>query len=290
MEKGFKPNNLNKKDGLAPDTKIEPAKSGEYAELRLVLEKEFQRRVAALKKILAELNIPESDIVLAPPVLDRTDFGYVADIDFIFLGTAELRNELYQKMYASHEVLAHIIDINPVRLSEIKNELPELYQFIMETRARFPAGDAADLSPGDFYERQSELEDKMRAVLLPQEKEILKEQRLKIGQSFIQEVKTRVPILGEHFSGSMMNDSQRFGLNSDLDIDFLTNIPEADPSQSNAYDWLHIYLKWKYARDYGIKVDVGDTDLKFAQNMAKHDSKFIEFYKTQYNVDITGNF
>lgn len=285
----FKNLEQSEPESSVPETKFELAKNPEGREIRERLEREYDRRIVIFKDVLAVLEIPEDSVVLAPPVLDRTDFGYTSDIDFVFLGTDEQREKLYQRLYTSFEILPFIIQIDPKRLAKIKEDLPEFYQFLAQRRGNIPTKQGeTEISSGDFWEEAAELETKARVVLSPEDKLVLKEQRLKIGHSFVNEVKQKVPVLGSTFSGSMMTDMQRFGINSDLDIELLTNPPDNEKVERNVFDWIHVYLKWKYAEKFSIKVDVGDTNLKFARMMASHDQKFVDYYKREFGIDITG--
>ena len=265
---------------------FELSRTPEGREIRERLEKEYDRRIIILKNVLAVLEISEDLVVIAPPALDRTDFGYTSDVDLVFLGTEERREKLYQKLYTSFEILPFIIHIDPQRLTEIENDLPELYQFLMQRRGNVQAREGEIEAAGNYWDEATELEIKARTILLPEEKLRLKEQRLKIGSSFVDEVKQRVPVLGYTFSGSMMIDMERFGINSDLDIDLLIN-PADEKAERNARDLIHIFLKWKYAEEFGIKVDISDTNLEFARTMASRDPKFVDYYKRVFGIDIT---
>lgn len=268
------------------EVKFELSGTPDGREIREKLEKEYNRRIIILKNVIVALEIPEDLVILAPPVLDRTDFGYTSDVDLVFLGTDEQREKLYQRLHTSFEILPFIIHINPERLTEIGIDLPELYQFLMQKRGNIPARGGTVESAGDYWNEATELEIKARTVLSPEDKLRLKEQRLKIGNNFVDEVKQKVPILEHTFSGSMMTGMQRFGINSDLDIDFLIN-PANERAERNAYDWIHVFLKWKYAEEFGIKVDAFVTSLESARMMALHEQKFVEYYKKKFGIDIT---
>jgi len=282
-----KSNNLEKYniEGLGAEEKFELSRTPEGKEIRERLEKEYDRRITTLKNVLGALEIPEDLVVLAPPVLDRTDFGYTADIDLVFLGTDEQREELYQKLHTSFEILPSIIHLNPERLTEIKENLPELYQFLMQRKGNIPIKEGKIEITKDYWEEAADLEIKARTILSSEDKRRLKEQRLKIGNDFVNEVKQKVLVLGYNFSGSMMTDMEKFGINSDLDVDLLIDYAD-ERTKRNVYDWIHLFLKWKYANEFGIKIDIYDTDLEFARKMASHNPKFVDFYKKEFGVDI----
>ena len=84
----------------------------------------------------------------------------------------------------------------------------------------------------------------------------------------------------------MMTDMDRFGVSSDLDVDFLTN-PGSEKTGGNAFDWIHYYLTWKYAEKFGIKIDAADTSLDFARQMASNNPEFIDHYKKDFGIDVT---
>jgi len=269
------------------ERKFELSTNPEGKKIREKLEKEYDRRMSIFGNVLTVLEIPKESIILAPPVLDRTDFGYTSDIDFVFLGTDEERNKLYQRLHASFEILPFIVHIDQKRLAEIENELPEFYQFLMQRKGNVPSKDVETEIPiVNFYDEAPELETKARTVLSQEEKSLLKEQRLKIGDSFVNEVRQKVPVLGHTFSGSMMFDTERFGVNSDLDIDLLID-PGDERAEKNVRDWIHVYLKWKYAEEFGIKVDVGDVSLESAHMMAVYDPRFAAYYIREFGIDVS---
>ncbi|MDI6883505.1 MAG: hypothetical protein QMC93_03595 [Patescibacteria group bacterium] len=281
-------NNLEKPDLESIDTevKFELSRTPEGREIRERLEKEYDRRIIILKNVLAVLGIPEDLVVLAPPALDRTDFGYTSDVDLVFLGTDEQEKKLYQKLHTSFEILPFIIHLNQEKLTEIKKDLPELYQFLMQRKGNIPTKEGEIETAENYWKEAAELETRSRTILSIEDKLRLKEQRSKIGNSFVDEVKQEVPVLGYTFSGSMMTDIKRFGINSDLDIDLLIN-PVGEKAERNTYNWIHLFLKWKYAEEFGIKVDVHDTTLEFARRMVSHEPKFVDFYKKEFGIDIT---
>lgn len=283
-------NNLESPHPESQNTEVKFELSGipEGKKIRERLDEEYNRRITILKNVLVDLEISEDLIVLAPPVPDRTDFGYTSDVDLVFLGTDEQGEKLYQKLHTSFEILSFIVHFGPDRLAEIKNDLPELYQFLMQRKGNIPMKKGGIETAGDYWVEATELETKARTVLSPEDKLRLKEQRLKIGNSFVGEVNQKVPVLGHTFSGSMMSDMERFGINSDLDIGLLTN-PVDEKAERDAFDWIHLFLKWKYTEEFGIKVDASDTTLKFARMMAKHEPKFADYYKEEFGIDITEN-
>ena len=105
-------NNLEKPTGSEngiSERKFELSLNPEGEKIRERLEKEYDRRIGIFKNVLAVLEIPEDSVVLAPPAIDRTDFGYTSDIDLVFLGTDEQREKLYQRLHTSFEILPFII-------------------------------------------------------------------------------------------------------------------------------------------------------------------------------------
>lgn len=277
-----------KVDDQEAEARFELSKTPEGREIRERLEKEYNNRITILKDVLAVLKIPEDLIILAPPVLDRTDFGYVSDIDLIFLGTIKQGEKLYQKLHASFEILPFIIYFSQERLLEIKNDFSEFYHFLMQRKGNIQAKESELEANKNYWSEAEELEIKARKILSPKEKLRLKEQRLKIGNSFVEEVKQRVMVLGHAFSGSMMTNIERFGINSDLDVDFLID-SAGEKSERDAIDWINVFLKWKYAEKFGVKIDASHTSLKFAREMVSHEPKFIDYYKKEFGVDIVEN-
>jgi len=271
---------------IKPEVKFELSMTPEGKEIKERLEKEYNRRIIILKNVLEVLEIPKDLVVLAPPVLERTDFGYTSDIDLVFLGTKEQMEKLYQKLHTSFEILPFIIYFDQKRLTEIKNDLPELYQFLMQKKGNIQEKEGMIETAGNYWDEAKKLEAKMRTILPLEDKLRLKEQRLKIGSNFVEEVKQKVQVLGHAFSGSMMTDMEKFGINSDLDIDLLIN-PASEKAERNAFDWIHLFLKWKYAEKFGIKIDVSETTLDFARLLSSHEPKFIDYYKEKFGIEIT---
>ncbi len=258
----------------------------EYEEIREILEKEFGRRIGTLKKTLAELGIAEDAVILAPPVLNRTDFGYVSDIDLVFLGNEEQEMSLYEKLQDDFGIYPFVVRYDPVELEKMREELPEFYSFLMERRGNIKAVNVAASPPSEeFLDRATDLEAKARTLQSEEEKLALKKERLTIGERFVEDVGKQVAVLGYCFSGSMMNDMDRFSSISDLDIEMLTKY-EDEKNEEKAFKWIHMYLKWKYAEKFGIKVDVGDTSLKSAKKFASLDPVMRKHFEHRFGVDV----
>ncbi|NTW30512.1 MAG: hypothetical protein HGA33_04480 [Candidatus Moranbacteria bacterium] len=258
----------------------------EYEEIREILEKEFGRRIGVLKKTLVELGISEDTVILAPPVLNRTDFGYVADIDLVFLGNEEQEKSLYEKLQDDFGIYPFVVRYDPVDLEKMREELPEFYSFLMERRGNIKAANVATSPrPEEFFDKAADLEAKARTLQSKEEKLALKKERLTIGERFVDDVGKRVAVLGYCFSGSMMNDMDRFSSISDLDIEVLTNYKD-EKDKARAFGCIHIYLKWKYAEEFGIKIDVGDTDLKSAKKLASQDRNLRNHFERQFGIDV----
>lgn len=267
------------------ERKFELKQTPEGREIREKIEREYDRRIAILRSVISALEIPEDAIILRPPVLDRTDLGYVADVDLILLGSAEERESLFKKIHKTFGVFPFVISINEARFKEIEKALPQLYQFLMSRKGRIPHGEA-EIIESDFTDEAAELEMRSRGILTLEEKEILKKQRLKIASKFIEEVSQKVPVVAHALSGSMITHMEHFGINSDLDIDLITN-PERG-GEENANDWIHLYLTWKYAEECGVKVDVSDDTLSEAKKMASLLPGIAEYYKKTFGLDLTG--
>ena len=269
------------------DHRFELSATPEGREIREVLEKEYQRRIAILNKALDDLKIPKELIIISPPVLDRTDFGYNTDLDIIFLGEEEQGSNLYNRLYKEGEFLATVDHYGPERLREIERALPELYDFLMRRRGNILVTDPklAEGSGWNFWGQAEKLEAKARTLLGPEEKEQLREQRLAIGKQFVDEARQKANVVAYAFSGSMLENMERFGAISDLDIDLVIDSP--DPvAKSNALDWVYVYLKWKYTEEYGIKVDIFPTELNDLKQMAALDSDMADFYKRIFGIDL----
>ncbi|NTW30692.1 MAG: hypothetical protein HGA33_05415 [Candidatus Moranbacteria bacterium] len=268
-----------------PNRPISPEEA-EGEKIREILEREFGRRIGALKKTLAELGIAEDAVILAPPVLNRTDFGYVSDIDFAFLGEEEQEARLFEKLCDDFNLYPFAVRYDREDLVEMKEDLPELYSFLMERKGDLRIHAAKDGIPSsDFLDEAPELEARARTLQSPEEKSALKERRLSIGKDFVEEVRKKITVLGYCFSGSMMDDMDRFGSISDLDIEMLTNYKD-EKDKARAFGWIHIYLKWKYAEEFGIKIDVGDTDLKSAKKLASQDRNLRNHFERQFGIDV----
>lgn len=263
-------------------------KGNEYNNSKEIWEKmenEYDRRIMILKKVLKNLEILENLVILEPPVLKRTDFGYNADIDFIFLGNDKQKTELSNELQNTFDIFPHIESYDSKKIEEIKNNSCGFYDLLMKRRGNLPIKESGAKEFSDnFLEESSELEMKARNILSMEEKDVLRKERMKIGKKFIEEIKKHISVLGYNFSGSMMKDMNRFGINSDLDIDILVN-----PSNKEEQRWddLIHYLKWKYAEDFGIKIDIGDISLEKAREMVNNNPKFRDFYKEEFGVDVT---
>ena len=245
---------------------------------------ECDKRADVLRDALVDLKIPNELVSLKPPVFDRTDFGYTSDIDLVFFGTDKQKEELYEKLYNS-SVHPFIVQIDLARLGEIQVKLPELYEYLTQRRGNFPMKKLETGNPiTDFWEEEPELDKSARAILSSEDKLVLKEQRLEIGRRFVEEVKQRVPVVGYSFSGSTMGDMKRFGINSDLDIELLVD-PKDEEDEKDIQDWIHLYLNWKYAEQFSIKVDAMEISLDFARQMISRDPKTVVWYEKKFGIN-----
>lgn len=242
---------------------------------------EYERRKLIIKNALSFLGNSEELVILAPPVLDRTDFGYVADLDIVFWGDSQQEMDLFEKMNES-EMDLFVIRYDKDRLVEISEKVPAFYLFLKERKCGVEIENYPNTEAGNFFDEAPELEEQIRKSISLQDKISLKNKRLRIGAEFINDTKKYLNVLGFCFSGSMVNNFEKFGINSDLDIDILYDSRE----DSLAFEFLHIYLKWKYAEEFGIKIDIGDTEIKSAKRMALRDKNLNEFYLKKFGIDV----
>lgn len=267
--------------------RFELGQSPEGREIREKIEKEYQRRLGVLRSALDALEIHHDLVAILPPVLDRADIGYTGDIDIIFFGEEAKREDLFNKTYNELGVFPFIIEFDGARLAQIQQDMPEFYDFIMAMRGNISQESLRReiQETSNFLNEARLLEERSRYILSPEQKELLKVERLEIGRRFIEDAKRQVDILGYAFSGSMMSRSlERFDISSDLDIDMLVNSEsEHDP---RAFDWIALYLSRRYARDYKIKVDVHTETLGFARTMVSRDPRFADFYRSVYGINI----
>ncbi len=224
------------------------------------LDQEYARRIEILISILDSYQIPKDSLVVVPPVLTRTDFGYTSDFDLVFLGDYYKYCILYKEL-RNRGIRPFIINLNNVdRLDKILLYLPEFYLFLKRRIGYIPSINVGMSINENHLFNPQELEEETRKILTYEEKLRLREERIEIGKAFIKEVKLRVPVIGYEFSGSTMNNIEKFSFTSDLDINLLINPQD----EELALYWIHMFLKWKFAEKFGIKIDVLDRSIKYS--------------------------
>ncbi|MDD5750145.1 MAG: hypothetical protein PHU56_00640 [Candidatus Pacebacteria bacterium] len=285
------PENPKAEDRIVRELRFELSAIPEGREAGKILREEYERRIAVLKNALGALNLSEESLVIVPPVSERTDFGYGTDLDIIFFGSQEQGDLLHSRLYEEGGLFADIDCIGQERLSDIKNKMPEFYDFLTDRRGKIPFHSLPESIESSrdagkrFLEQAESLEAKIRTVVSPEDKANLKEYRLAIGRQFIKESAEKIKIVATAFSGSMMEDMDRFSINSDLDIDLVIDSPDT-AAEDNAREWL-LYLKLKYALEYGIKADVFPTELEHFKNMAAFDKDMTDFYQRYFGVNFS---
>jgi len=259
----------------------------EREEILTEIKLEHERRVHKLHDIVEKLHLYNDEIIVAPPVLNRTDFGYSSDLDIIFLGSEEQSEKIYSSLI-EEGIFSSIMTIGVSELHEIQGQLPEFYQMLMEKKGN--VGSYLEISPGvsktDFDAISSELENKIRSFPTKEEKVNLREERMKIGKEFMEDIKKRLPVLGFSFSGSMISDMQRFSVNSDIDIEYITTNISGPRENMNLIYWEH-YLKWKYAEKFHVKIDSLGLSYNVLHEMALRDGELSERYKRDFGIDLT---
>ena len=274
--------------GQRISTRFELSQTPEGREIRAKIEAEYKRRMAILGQALEALNIPKDQLMLVPAVLERTDLGYIFDIDLVYFGKAEDSGKLYDYLHDQKNIFTFIIEIDQARMEELKRDFPDFYQFLEEGRGNVPEM-PEEFAVGDssFNEEAGELEDASRRVLSLDQKQELRRQRMAIRQEFIQEIEQRIRVAAFAFSRSMTRKGlSRFDISSDLDIDIVIDSQEYELDR-NTYAWIAQYLRWKYARAHQIKVDTHVETLGYAASVVRRDGRFRDFYKKVFGLDIS---
>lgn len=241
-------------------------------------QKEFQRRIDLLKKALEVRNIPIDLVIIAPPVLEKSDFGYNDDIDFIFTGTEEQRNLLYDDLSQTFRIVPYIIYIDEERMKEIKEELPDFYKYLNDRRGKFNLiKESVDSIVEDPEEKTN-----LGKSGIPREK------KLKICKDFIDDVKSKIVVLGYSYPITPQDEQMEAPTSDEsysVTVDLLLD-PVDEKQERNASDWIHIYLKWRYAEFNHICIDPSDVTLDFARVLAKRDPTLASFYKDTFGIEI----
>ena len=246
-----------------PPFTLESSKEGK--EIRERLLKEFFLRTQTLKQALDECKMPIESVMLTKPVFDRTDFGYHSDVDISFFGTKEERSLLYKKSQALN------LDIVPrwiptERMEEIKNLFPELHEHLVSQK-----GNLAEMLEGPTVQQRlsgdnfSEIETQIRKLLDAKQKEELRTYRLRAAGRIIDTIRERLHVVAYNISGSTNQDSEGFGICSDLDIEMLIDGEKSQIPENLIFLYLGEEIKSICAEKGGFKFDHHDenvTDIK----------------------------
>lgn len=201
------------------------------------LQKEFDRRVYELHAYVSDLKeilgAPFNEWFIVPPVMNRTDFGYSDDLDFVVLLPPGVREDyeqiiaLTQRYAGEQEVFFSLNFITQEELGELKIQVPEMHSWYQKKfREEKPKG--RKLKYSGFSEQSKELEDRLRGLLSPVEKENLRQEYLRIAEEFIEETRKRVEVVAWTVSGSTVEAIEKFGFSSDLDLEILTSPKDED--------------------------------------------------------------
>ncbi len=268
------------------NSKFELENTQEGREIKEFLEKEFTRREIILKNTLEELDIPDEEFMLAPPLLTRTDFGYNSDIDGVFLGSMADELRLEQKLMETHGLSLFVINLDEKDLENISENIPELYGVIERNRGITAHDEEIEPNDGEeFFEKAPEKEARLRSILSPEQKEQLKQERLRIGEEFMEEINQKAQVLGYRFFGSMMSDMDRFGINSDVDLDVLLEV-EDKKKEREIFLYVRMYLKWKYIEQYGVEVDCHHITSNKLRELVQRSPELKQVYEEKFNIDI----
>ncbi len=239
------------------DKNIVEKHTKEIEEIKDFTRLEFERRKFLLKSALSDLDISESLIVLAPPLLERTDLGHSFDLEFIFLGSLNQQLELERRLLNFYKISPNITCINSNEIKDMHDNFPELDELIEDKNnlnSSHLSKTIIDSINEKYWDTAPIIEQKMRKILTKEEKIELKKERIEIGEKFIKEIEEKMSVSEYIFSGSMMNNMERFGINSDIDLEVVLDIKN-EQAKKSAFLLTRRYLKWKYIKEYGVEVD-----------------------------------
>ena len=137
----------------------------------------------------------------------------------------------------------------------------------------------------EFFEEAPEKEARLRGILSPEQKEQLKQERLMIGEEFIEEINKKAQVLGYNFFGSMMNDMDRFGINSDVDLDVLLDVEDKE-KEREIFLYVRMYLKWKYIEQYNTEIDCHYITSNKLRDLIEKNPELKQIYKEKFDIDI----
>lgn len=235
---------------LAP---FEVAPNAERETIREQLEQEYRYRVTILTNALDVLKLSHGDVIIAPPVLDRTDLGYDGKLDFLYIGNNTNFTRLCEKLKEDFGEDPTADSLNTKMLADIEHHAPEFYAFLEEHRGIPHHEDITTYTPIDPEIPVS----KMRGILPEEEKERLRQHRIKLAKQIINDVKKYAPVVSAEIYGSTMEDPPHFGINSDIDIGCVVQPqpPNMVPPmvRENILDY---YIPWRYAAEHQVRTDL----------------------------------
>ena len=274
--------------------KTEEPTSSEIQSVKEVLREEFDRRIYELHTYISDLEtILETSLTrwfVVPPVMGRTDFGYLNDIDFVVLTPLPTQQDyeqvsaLTQRHLEERKVFFTPNFITEEEFQEMEVHTPEMFSWYQDRLSR-PKPEGKKARYDGFFDQAEKLESRLRKSLSPAEKEKLRQERLKTAGQFIKEAQSEVEIIAWTVSGSTTGNLEKFGTSSDLDLDILTD-PKDEDQERICWRHLHQYLTWKYAEEKGIKIDCGEWTIKHLKQFSRVNPKMKKFFERMFDIKL----
>ncbi len=267
------------------NNEFELNRTPEGREIAEKYQSEYLRRLVIFNQAVLQSDIPFDHIIVFPPVMSRSDFGYISDLDVALIDTPEDIEESLFLALRSAGVYVFFRSFSSEYMDECKERYPEDVEFILSKRLNPVNFPPLPTNANDFNDESESLIDLSRKLLTREQKQELAEIRNGIAQLFVADMKKYFSILSYHFSGSTFEDIDKFSYGSDLDIDLLVEDP-SPTSLNSPLNYAMDYLIPKYAESFGIKIDIFITKIDEAEEMSYYDPEFIRYYKDTFGIDI----
>lgn len=207
--------------------KNEERANPEYRECKESLRIEFERRAGKANEYIEKISkkIGKPDWFIVPPVMSRTDYGYMSDIDLVIISDSIVEQDEYKE----GEVFITPRIIKKSEVEKYGSAFPELADWYdKKIKEEKPKG-TSDIKEIDVLS----LEDKLRYSLSKEKRERIRNYRIKLADHFIEAAKKRVDIVSWNLSGSTADEPDKFSACSDLDFEILVDPSSIEEERTN---------------------------------------------------------
>lgn len=245
------------------------------------LKQEYDRRVAKANLFIKNLSekIGKFDWFIVPPVMSRTDYGYSSDIDLNII--IEQGDSYPQYNNEIDDIFVSPNFISKEQIIKLGNKYPEVIDWYRKKiDSRKPKGEPNN-EPVDVIS----LEDTLRYSISPEMREQIRLYRLSLAEYFIELAKNRLDIVSWNISGSTIEDTSKFSICSDLDLEIVVD-PNTPEQSSEIFFYLHNYLAYRFKEEYQTEMCFVEMDLENIKLIASKNPKMKSFFENKFRIEL----